>query len=104
SISITSPTNITVPNATNTPTHAPVSDSNGTNSVSAAMSATAPAHASPSAAPQQMTLRVSPPSGDAGAIDVRVAQRAGQMQVTVHTADPTLQASLRQDLPELVQS
>jgi hypothetical protein len=51
-----------------------------------------------------MTLRVSSPSGDSSPIDIRVAQRAGQMQVTVHTDDPALQANLRQDLPELVQS
>ena len=54
--------------------------------------------------PPQASLRLSLQIAWHAAIDIRVAQRAGQMQVTVHTADPALQANLRQDLPQLVQS
>ena len=65
--------------------------------------ATALAPDTPASAAQQMTLRVAPSTGDAsGAVDIRVIQRAGQMQVTVHTPDAALEANLRQDLPELV--
>jgi len=60
---------------------------------------------SPAQTPQNMVLHVAAPSGDANqAVDIRVAQRAGEIQVTVHTADPALQANLRQDLPSLVTS
>jgi hypothetical protein len=52
---------------------------------------------------QNIVVRVAPPSGDAnGSVDIRVAQRAGEIQVTVHTPDSALQANLRQDLPALV--
>ena len=50
-----------------------------------------------------MVLHVASPSGDAnGAVDIRIAQRAGEIQVSVHTPDAALQANLRQDLPSLV--
>ena len=59
-----------------------------------------------SAPPQEMLLRVAPPSSATGAsvgnVDIRVTQRSGDLLVTVHTPDPALQANLRQDLPELV--
>lgn len=62
----------------------------------------------PSAQPQQMLLHVASPSSvddpSATAVDIRVTQRAGDVLVTVHTQDPALQANLRQDLPELVNS
>lgn len=52
-----------------------------------------------------MVLHVAGPSGATdSAVDIRVAQRGGEIQVTVHTADPALQANLRQDLPSLVNS
>jgi hypothetical protein len=64
------------------------------------------APAATSAPPQEMLLRVAPPSpvngASGGSVDIRVTQRAGDVLVTVHTPDPALQANLRQDLPELV--
>jgi hypothetical protein len=60
-----------------------------------------------STAKQDLLLRVPAPESNstAGAnVDIRVIQRAGEVLVTVHTPDPALQANLRQDLPELVNS
>jgi hypothetical protein len=56
-------------------------------------------------APQNLTLHVAAPSGGPqNSVDIRIAQRAGEIQVSVHTPDPALQANLRQDLPTLVNS
>jgi hypothetical protein len=51
---------------------------------------------------REMTLRI--PTPDASTVDVQVNQRQGQVLVAVRTADEGLQASLRQDLPQLVTS
>jgi hypothetical protein len=47
-------------------------------------------------------MRIAQP--DAPAVDVHVTQRAGEVQVSVHTPDAALQSSLRQDLGTLVSS
>jgi len=72
-------------------------------SAGAAALAVPAAHAA-GTSPQQMTLRVAPAGDAASAVDIRVTERAGQMQVTVHTPDAALEANLRQNLPELVSS
>ena len=51
---------------------------------------------------QELTVRIAQP--DSPAVDVRLVERAGQVQVTVRTPDAALQSSLRQDLPALVNS
>ena len=51
---------------------------------------------------QDMTLRIARP--EAPAVDLHVTQRAGEIQVSVRTPDPALQASLRQDLNTLTSS
>jgi hypothetical protein len=72
-----------------------------------------PQHPAPAALPEpvaqpvptgvrEMTMRITAP--DTPAVDVRVNQRQGEVYVAVRTADPVLQASLRQDLPQLVNS
>jgi hypothetical protein len=87
--------------------------SNGTAAVrSAEPERTVSEIAAPPAAPvlttkHDMLLRVSAPESNSSAganVDIRVTQRAGEVLVTVHTPDPALQANLRQDLPELVNS
>ena len=49
--------------------------------------------------PQTINLKID--SGDKGEVAVRVSQRAGDVQVTVRTADGDLAQSLKQHLPEL---
>ena len=49
--------------------------------------------------PQTIDLKID--SGDKGEVAVRVSQRAGDVQVTVRTADGDLAQSLKQHLPEL---
>ncbi len=49
--------------------------------------------------PQTIDLKIG--SGDKGEVAVRVSQRAGDVQVTVRTADGDLAQSLKQHLPEL---
>lgn len=51
---------------------------------------------------REMTLRIAAP--DSSTVDVQVNQRQGEVFVAVRTADQGLQASLRQDLPQLVTS
>jgi hypothetical protein len=51
------------------------------------------------AKPQSIDLKVGTQDGDQ--VDVRVSQRAGDVQVTVRTADGQLAQSLRHHLPEL---
>jgi hypothetical protein len=82
----------------------------------AAAPASAPAgpqHIAPAALPEpvpqpvptsvrEMTMRITAP--DTPAVDVQVNQRQGEVYVAVRTADPLLQSSLRQDLPQLVNS
>ena len=51
---------------------------------------------------REMTMRIAAP--DTPAVDVQVNQRRGEVYVAVRTADPVLQSSLRQDLPQLVNS
>lgn len=58
------------------------------------------ASATPSIRPQSIEIRV-PGTGGADAVDVRVSQRAGDVEVTVRTPDNELAQSLRQHLPEL---
>ncbi|HEV2201290.1 MAG TPA: hypothetical protein VGR73_15845 [Bryobacteraceae bacterium] len=69
--------------------------------------------APPASAKQDLLLRIPAPEssfadganpGAAVNVDIRVTQRAGEVLVTVHTPDAALQAYLRQDLPELVNS
>jgi len=62
----------------------------------------APPAAMPSAPVQQIAVRIAP----AGAVpvDLHVSQRAGEIHVSVRTADAAMQTSLRQDLPTLVNS
>jgi hypothetical protein len=50
----------------------------------------------------EMTLRIAAP--DSSTVDVQVNQRQGEVFVAVRTVDQGLQASLRQDLPQLVTS
>jgi len=50
----------------------------------------------------QIVVRVAP--ADAAPVDLQVTQRAGEVHVAVRTPDLNLQSSLRQDLPELVNS
>jgi hypothetical protein len=65
-----------------------------------------PAQAAPPAVgaspAQEIVMRIAQP--DAPAVDVHVTQRAGEVQVSVHTPDTALQSSLRQDLGTLVSS
>ena len=57
----------------------------------------------PSSAPvQQITVRISQP--DAAPVDLHVSERGGQVHVTVRTADPAMQDSLKQDLGTLANS
>jgi hypothetical protein len=60
--------------------------------------------ANPSAAAhvREVTLRIG--TAESKPVDVQVNQRQGQVYVAVRTADPGLQSSLRQDLPQLVNS
>ena len=51
---------------------------------------------------QQIEVRISQPQ--APPVDLQIAQRAGQIQVVVRTADAGLETSLRQDLNTLVHS
>ncbi len=51
---------------------------------------------------QQIALRIA--TGDAPAVELRVAERAGEIHVSVHTPDAGLQTSLRQDLGTLSNS
>jgi len=54
------------------------------------------------ASAHEIVMRIAQP--DAPAVDVHVMQRAGEVQVAVHTPDAALQSSLRQDLGTLVSS
>lgn len=51
---------------------------------------------------QEITLRIARP--EAAAVDLQVTQRAGEIQVSVHTPDTALQTSLREDLSTLTNS
>jgi Flagellar hook-length control protein FliK len=51
---------------------------------------------------QDITVRVNRP--DMPAVDLRVTERAGEIQVTVRTSDSGLETSLRRDLPTLTNS
>jgi hypothetical protein len=63
----------------------------------------APAASAPKRqAAQDITVRIAGP--DASAVDLRLTERAGQVHVSVRTADTGLQTSLRQDLGTLVNS
>ena len=54
------------------------------------------------AAPRSHSIDLKVPAGDDNSqVDVRISQRAGDVQVTVRTADGNLAQSLRQHLPEL---
>lgn len=53
----------------------------------------------PSLRPQNIDLKIGGP--DNSQVDVRISQRAGDVQVTVRTPDGDLAQSLRQHLPEL---
>jgi hypothetical protein len=55
--------------------------------------------ATPTVRPQNIDLKIA--GADNSQIDVRVSQRAGDVQVTVRTPDGDLAQSLRQHLPEL---
>jgi hypothetical protein len=68
----------------------------------AASSLSEPAAPLTSARLHDVTVRIAPP--DAPSVDVQVNARQGQVYVAVRTADPGLQTSLRQDLPQLVNS
>ncbi len=63
---------------------------------------TPPAAASSVVRLHDLTVRVSP--SDAAPVDLQISQRRGAVQVAVRTADGALQSSLRQSLPNLVQS
>jgi hypothetical protein len=57
----------------------------------------------PDAAAQPVSHDVSLHLGDGnGSVDIRMAERAGEIRVTVHTPDRDLANSLRADLPDLV--
>lgn len=58
-----------------------------------------PPSATPASRPQTIDLKIS--STENGEVAVRVSQRAGDVQVTVRTADGDLAQSLKQHLPEL---
>ncbi len=60
------------------------------------------APAPPAAAVKEIAVRIATPQ--APAVDVHLVERAGQLQVSVRTADGGLQTSLRQDLSSLVNS
>lgn len=62
----------------------------------------APAPAQATAPVKEITVRMTAPQ--APAVDVHLAERAGQLHVAVRTADGGLQTSLRQDLGSLVNS
>lgn len=73
----------------------------------AAMPAAPPTLAEPpaSSAPahvRDLTVRIAPP--DSPVVDLQVNQRQGQVFVAVRTSDESLQSSLRQELPQLVNS
>jgi hypothetical protein len=53
-------------------------------------------------ATQGISVRIAPP--EMLAVNLQVTQRAGQVQVAVHTSNPALQSSLRRDLGTLVDS
>jgi len=56
----------------------------------------------PSAPAQQIAVRVSPKDG--ASVDLHVAERGGEIHVSVRTPDEALQTSLRQDLETLANS
>jgi hypothetical protein len=60
------------------------------------------APAQTAAAVKEIAVRIATPQ--APAVDVRLVERAGQLQVSVRTSDGGLQTSLRQDLGSLVNS
>jgi hypothetical protein len=62
----------------------------------------APAAAASVAAVKEIAIRIATPQ--APAVDVHLVARAGQLQVSVRTADSGLQTSLRQDVGSLVNS
>ena len=64
-----------------------------------AASVSEPAKQAVASRPQTIDLKID--SGDKGEVAVRVSQRAGDVQVTVRTADGDLAQSLKQHLPEL---
>ena len=53
-------------------------------------------------AAQEISIRIAQP--DASPIDLRVAERSGQLHVDVRTSDPAMQTSLREDLGTLTNS
>jgi hypothetical protein len=58
--------------------------------------------AQPTAAAQQISVRIAPPQ--APAVDIQMIGRGGQVRVAVRTADGGLETSLRQELGVLVNS
>ncbi|GEM_PF-2091889 len=63
---------------------------------------TMPPAPAPPASAQQIAVRISPNNG--AAVDLHVAQRGGEIHVSVRTPDAALQSSLRQDLGTLANS
>jgi len=69
-----------------------------------------PASVTPSAPPEPVTPSAQPASRDVSlrlgegnnSVDIRMAERAGEIRVTVHTPDRDLAGSLRAELPDLV--
>jgi len=61
-----------------------------------------PAQTRAPSSPQHIDLRL--PSDDGRYVDVRISQRAGDVQMTVRTPDGELAQSLRKHLPELSQN
>lgn len=78
------------------PAHAAPMDKTGPAASTTAV--TEPAQ-TPSVRPQNIDLKIA--GADNSQVDVRVSQRAGDVQVTVRTPDGDLAQSLRQHLPEL---
>ncbi|MEQ1886156.1 MAG: flagellar hook-length control protein FliK [Bryobacteraceae bacterium] len=64
--------------------------------------AVTPAPQSPQTRPAEIAVRVTRP--DAHPVDVQIRQRAGEIHVAVRTPDGGLQKSLRDGLPDLVDS
>ncbi len=81
--------------------YAPVQPAPPVNKTAAAAAATEVAEPvqTPSVRPQNIDLKIT--GADNNQVDVRVSQRAGDVQVTVRTPDGDLAQSLRQHLPEL---
>ena len=88
------------PNATAQNVYAPAQNPTAmkTTPAASAPSATEPVE-TPPARPQNIDLKIT--GTDNSSVDIRVSQRAGDIQVTVRTPDKELAQSLRQHLPEL---